>query len=206
LPLRTPQPLALAPEQTGSSWGIKLAFFGAIAAAGFIAYRKRKAKKPEDKKVAVKVLGKTAMGLRGELALVEVGGMRLLVGVTSSSMQTLAVLPDDADFEMAPAIEEKAEKSEKVEVGTRARSLLAELEGTITRTPPKTLAVAPAPAAFSASRYEKARTARDDDDAPESAPAPPRRRAPRAPREMGDRDSAVAGQARGIALALRGVK
>ena len=100
--MRAPQPLALAPEQTSSSWGIKLAFFGAIAAAGFIAYRKRKAKKPEDKKTAVKVLGKTAMGLRGELALVEVGGMRVLVGITSSSMQTLAVLPDDADVELEP--------------------------------------------------------------------------------------------------------
>lgn len=196
--MRAPQPLALAPEQTSSSWGIKLAFFGAIAAAGFIAYRKRKAKKPEDKKTAVKVLGKTAMGLRGELALVEVGGMRVLVGITSSSMQTLAVLPDDADVELEPAAEEK---SEKVEVGTRARSLLAELEGTITRSPTKASATA-APAAFSASRYERSRAAREtDDDAPESAPQPARRRVSREPR-----DTAVAGQARGIALALRGAK
>jgi flagellar biogenesis protein FliO len=192
LPLRAPQPLTLAPEPSGTSWGYKLLFVAAIAVAGFLAYRKRRARAAEDRRTAVKVIGKTSMGLRGELALVEVGGMRLLVGVTPSSMQTLAVLPDDVDVASEPG----ATTDERpAEPAPRVRSLLAELEGAVSRTSSKT-----PPAAFSASRYEKARKHADEDDAPESAPQPPRER--RRPA----REGGIEGQARGIALALRGTK
>lgn len=202
LPLRNPQPLTLAPEPSGSSWGYKLLFAAAVVAAGVIAYRKRRARAGEDRRTAVKVIGKTSMGLRGELALVEVGGMRLLVGVTPSSMQTLAVLPDDIDAAGEPATKPE-EKT--VEPGFRSRSLLAELEGAVSRSSSKVPA-----AAFSAARYEKAsRRNEDEEDAPESAPQPAReRRRPARPRSTASAgvESAVEGQARGIAFALRGSK
>jgi anti-sigma factor RsiW len=177
----------------------------------------------------VRILGKTSMGLRGELALVEVGGMRVLIGVTPSSMQTLAVLPDDyseaaeeaasaamndAEPERAAPRESRAVPSRRAvekdrnDLASRARALFSSLDVG----PPIPARVAAS--GFAASRYADER---DSDTAPDSAPSPPararesaregerdrdrdRRRRP-SPRDA-SRDAPLEGQARGIALAL----
>jgi flagellar biogenesis protein FliO len=219
LALRPASPLTLAAEPASTPWIYKLAFGAAILAAGFILWKRRRThgtkRAPGN---AIRVLGKTAMGLRGELALVEVGGMRLVVGITPSSMQTLAILPDDYDVAAESAADAEAEPVSdtrrssapivptKSDFATRARSLFSSLD-----IGPPIPARASRTSAFSASRYADER---DGEDAPESAPAP----SPKArPRQEDDRDDErrrrtpsrevpLEGQARGIALALRNRK
>jgi len=219
LALRPASPLTLASEPASTPWIYKLAFGAAILAAGFVLWKRRRT--PGAKRApgnAIRVLGKTAMGLRGELALVEVGGMRLVVGITPSSMQTLAILPDDdgvadqaaADAEAEPVSDTRRSSAPMVptksDFATRARSLFSTLD-----IGPPIPARASRASAFSASRYADER---DGDDAPESAPAPsPKTRArPEDDRDEERRRRAPArevpleGQARGIALALRNRK
>jgi flagellar biogenesis protein FliO len=217
LALRPPAPLTLAAEPPATPWGYKALFGAAILAAGVLVWKKRRALAANPKAATpVRVLGKTTMGLRGELALVEVGGMRLLVGITPSSMQTLAVLPDDFT-EAALAAEEAAEarvadaapraaeasraSSNKSDLASRARALFTTLDAG----PPIPARVAAT--SFAASRYADER---DSDSAPDSAPAPNRARTreSEAPAREADRrrrtprDLPLEGQARGIALAL----
>ena len=195
LALRPASPLMLASEPTSTPWIYKLAFGAAILAAGFILWKRRRThgttRAPGN---AIRVLGKTAMGLRGELALVEVGGMRLVVGITPSSMQTLAILPDDFDMAAEAAADSDAESVSdtrrssapigptKSDFATRARSLFSSLD-----IGPPVPARASRASPFSASRYEDDR---DDERRPRSA----------------SREAPLEGQARGIALALRNRK
>jgi flagellar biogenesis protein FliO len=210
LVLRPSTPLTLASEPPSTPWIYKVAFGAALLAAGVLIWKRRQALGSKRASgTAVRVLGKTAMGLRGELALVEVGGMRLVVGITPSSMQTLAILPEDyvlreaeaeaAEREVEPRRAPAVEAAAKMDLASRARSLFASLD-----------VGPPVPArasAFSASRYADERGA--DEVVPESAPAPRRSRAPEPDREDDRRRRAAAreapleGQARGIALALR---
>jgi MYXO-CTERM domain-containing protein len=218
LALRPSTPLALASEPAPTPWIYKAAFGAALLAAGVILWRRRRnVTGKRSAAPAMRVLGKTAMGLRGELALVEVGGMRLVVGITSGSMQTLAILPDDYVLEDAKAdAETRATETAasaandtgkpRFDLASRARSLFAGID----LGPPDPLRVGGA-SAFSASRYG----ADAFDDAPDSAPAP--RTRPREVRDARDespardertrrlapRDAPLEGQARGIALALR---
>jgi MYXO-CTERM domain-containing protein len=219
LALRTPTPLALASEPAPTPWIYKVAFGAALLAAGAIMWRRRRnVAGKRSAATAIRVLGKTAMGLRGELALVEVGGMRLVVGITSGSMQTLAILPDDyvldeaRDAETTRAMDMTASAAldagkPRLDLASRARSLFAGID----LGPPDPLRAGGA-SAFSASRYGGDSTL---DDAPDSAPAP--RTRPRdvrdardltsareeRPRRVAPRDAPLEGQARGIALALR---
>lgn len=218
LALRASTPLVLASEPASTPWYYKAAFGAALLAAGGIVWKRRRMLTPKLGKTGpMRVVAKTTMGLRGELALVEVGGMRLLVGITPSSMQTLAILPDDFALEgvatgreaaPASAPEEATCRSaadditDRPELSARARALFASLD-----IGPQVAAPMAGPSAFSASRYTGER---DRDEAPESAPAPitrtreadharnddRRRRAPA-------REMALEGQARGLALALR---
>ena len=220
----SPTALTLAAEPAPAPWPYKLLFGAAVLGACAIVWKKRRslASKLKASETPVRILGKTSMGLRGELALVEVGGMRLLVGVTPSSMQTLAVLPDDyaeaaeeaasradAEPERAAPRESRAVPSrravekEKSDLGSRARALFSALDVG----PPIPARVAAS--GFAASRYADERDS--DTEAPDSAPSPParsreaerdrdRRRRP-ASRDA-SRDAPLEGQARGIALAL----
>jgi hypothetical protein len=136
------------------------------------------------------------MGLRGEIALVESGGMRVLVGVTPSSMTTLAVLPEDfaAESERERAeervsiLDRPAPKpaASPMSLGDRARSLFA-FEGDPIKPPPAR------PFTIGAARYAEVA----GDDVPAAAtPRKPTRRA-------ASRENPIEGQARGLALALR---
>jgi len=217
LALRPTTPLTLASEPASTPWIYKLAFAAAILAAGVIVWKRRRTRGAKrGASAVVRILGKTAMGLRGELALVEVGGMRMLVGITPSSMQTLAILPDqqveassvddgDDDGNAERDSERRgAHVPTKSDFAARARSLFSSLD----MGPPVPARAARA-SAFSASRYADER---DIEDAPDSAPAPApktRTREPAADRDddrrrrPAVREIALEGQARGIALALR---
>ncbi|MBX3186747.1 MAG: flagellar biosynthetic protein FliO [Labilithrix sp.] len=211
LALRPGKPVTFSSEPTSTPWFYKVAFATLLGAAGFVAWRKRRRDgKAVAKPATVRVVGRTAMGLRGELAVVEVGGMRLLVGVTPSSMQTLAILDGHDDAVDAPseatapqeiARQEPAARTKTAsEIGARARALFGGLDlGPAASAPPAP--AAPAPARSSArAAFATARYADDDDlDPIEPAPAPkPRAQSrKRAPRE-------IEGQARGLSLALGG--
>jgi flagellar biogenesis protein FliO len=219
-PTAASKPLTLATEPSPTPWPYKLAFGGALLAACALVWKKRRAlaTRRAPHSTPVTILGKTSMGLRGELALVEVGGMRLLVGVTASSMQTLAVLPDDfaeaaeeareTEAAAAPAAESRRpapreslavptrRASDKADLASRARALCAPLDGG----PPIPARVAAS--GFAASRYADERDS-DSDSVPESAPAPATRTRSRRPTpRAASRDLPLEGQARGIALAL----
>jgi len=88
-----------APSSTGIAW--KLAGFGILAAGGFWAWKQRAKKGPRAEQAPLRVLRRTAIGVRSELLLVELEGQRLLIGVTPSSMQTLYLLPDSLPDELA---------------------------------------------------------------------------------------------------------
>ncbi|MBX3258168.1 MAG: flagellar biosynthetic protein FliO [Labilithrix sp.] len=172
LATRPSKPLTLASPNEGTPFAYKLfAGVGVAAAAGLWLKKKRRGHAPTTAS-RIDVLGRTSVGVRSELIVVEVEGTRLLVGMTPSAIQTLAVL-DAVD---APAVEAsaplelparerapiaRAEERPLLEMADRARSLLGGVG-------------APAKAA-----------------APKRAPAPKTAKLPR-----------VAGQAKGLLLAL----
>jgi flagellar biogenesis protein FliO len=211
LALRPAKPLTLAEAPAPTPWPYKTLFGVAVVAAGALVWKKRRALAAKHAPgTPVRVLGKTSMGLRGELALVEVAGMRLLVGVTPSSMQTLAVLPDDFADEASEtdpepmraarrdsgvtATQRGAEKSDSA---SRARSLFTSLD-IGPPIPPRV-----APSTFAASRYADER---DIENAPESGSPPNGEGRDPERRRRPPRDVPLEGQARGIALALRNRK
>jgi len=216
LALRETRPITLAAEPAPLHWIYKLGFAGVIAAAGVVAWRRRKqtaGKSPA--RDDVRVLSRTSFGLRGELAVVEVRGLKLLVGVTASSMQTLAIVPEEegdagaeATDEASRAVASPSPSSRSTpaartdDLAARARSLFAQLE---LRPPAKSAPPPlPAPASYAAARYADEA---EIDSVPESAPAPPRAKKTRAPRRRTARELAsatedVEGQAMGIAASL----
>lgn len=212
LALRPSKALTLAETPAPTPWPYKIIFGAAVLAAGALVWKKRRALAAKRTPTTpVRVLGKTSMGLRGELALVEVGGMRLLIGVTPSSMQTLAVLPDDyaevAEAEPMPvaatAREARASTAprgeNKLDLATRARALFSSLDMG-PPVPPRVSA-----SGFAASRYADER---DIDSVPDSGTAPKAREQGRERERDTERrrrlvrEVPLEGQARGIALAL----
>ena len=140
----------------------------------------------------IDILARAGIGVRSQLVVVEVEGTRLLVGMTPSAIQTLAVLqtPEDdnvAAEARASAIEERLEQEREIvrpaNLGDRVRSLLGEGEPIA---PPRLAAVKPAakPKSRLASR------------AP--APSTSARKSESVPRESRE----VAGQARGLLLSV----
>jgi hypothetical protein len=100
---RPSKPLALAPANPSSPIGYKvLAGFGLAAAAAMWLRSKRKTAPSAKARSSIDVVGRTSVGVRSELLVVDVEGTRLLVGMTPSAISTLAVLetPDD---DVAPA-------------------------------------------------------------------------------------------------------
>ena len=173
LPLRAPQPLELAkPTPSTSSWGTRLGLV-ALAGLGVFVYLRKK---------------------RGQ-GLVEVAGMRLLGGVTPSTIQTLAVLPDEAGeaAELAAGMRDEDAPEPPVAVApsdpARLRApLAAQLEGpsladrarALFEGPDKRIAQAAlsiASAAKYASRSQDLTRAPEDEDEEAPAPKPAARRA-----------------------------
>lgn len=203
LALRPSKALELAPAPAPTPWPYKIMFGAAVLAAAVLVWRKRRgATAMGASSTAVRVLGKTTTGLRGELTLVEVGGMRILVGITPSSMQTLAVLPDDfSDAAAAPESEPVRDSrvvpaqrgAGKRDLASRARSLFSSFDVG----PPIPARVAAS--TFAASRYADER---DTEGVPESGATPKGHDRASERRRRPSREVALEGQARGIALAL----
>jgi flagellar biogenesis protein FliO len=179
LPLRQEKPLVLAPEPARSSWGYKAGFLVvAFSAVGVIAYRRRR---PTVKSAgrALTVTSRASVGMRAEVAVVEVDDVRILIGVTPSAIQTLVVLSEASDAETA-----ESESQEKSIATSETTDTIAERAKSLFSPRPSS-----APAAH---RY--AENADEPSTPSPSASEAPSRRPPK-PRD-------IAGQARGIALAL----
>jgi flagellar biogenesis protein FliO len=95
LNLRQSHPLELAQDPVNNYAAWKLVAALAAMAAGAFAFKKYNEKnRPAQTINSLQVLKKLSIGVRTELIVVDVDGQRLLLGVTPSSIQTLASLPD----------------------------------------------------------------------------------------------------------------
>lgn len=193
-------PAASAPSTTMTL--LKGLGVAGIAIAGFMVFKRKKMQGPgRASGVDVKIVGRTALGMRTEICVVDVGGERLVLGVTPTTVTTLSIL-QDAPVELGE-LAEATEPREASTIRTRARSLAEEPESALLRlldNARKQTANVPAPsrhhgdAPASSRRGEdmptirhdlSSPTTRHDLDAeatiavPPKAPAPPRQRAPR---------------------------
>jgi flagellar biosynthetic protein FliO len=87
------KPLELIAPSPTNGWGYKLALCGIIIAGAVWLLKKRALLKPPAQTHAMTIVGRTPIGVRNELILVDVDGQKLLLGVTPSSITRLAVLP-----------------------------------------------------------------------------------------------------------------
>ncbi len=188
------KPLALAPQSEGLGIGYKL--LAVLAIGGAVALYLKKKRGPKVAGIVpskIDILARAGLGVRSQLVVVEVEGTRLLVGMTPSAIQTLAVLqtPEDdnvAAEARASAIEDRLEQEREIvrpaNLGDRVRSLLGSDEPIA---PPRLSAVKAATA------KPKARSAPRASAAPATS-----RKSESVPRESRE----VAGQARGLLLSV----
>ena len=132
--------LTLAPSSEGIGTGLKvLAILGVGGALAFFIRRKRTATSVPASRISV--VARESLGVRSEVVVLDVEGTRLLVGLTPTTMQTLAVL--DSTEEVGQDVAEEEEPFQPNETfGDRVRSLL----GTVEASPPRVAAAKPAPA------------------------------------------------------------
>ena len=188
------KPLALAPQSEGLGIGYKL--LAVLAIGGAVALYLKKKRGPKVAGIVpskIDILARAGLGVRSQLVVVEVEGTRLLVGMTPSAIQTLAVLqtPEDdnvAAEARASAIEDRLEQEREIvrpaNLGDRVRSLLGSDEPIA---PPRLSALKAATA------KPKARSAPRASAAPAAS-----RKSESVPRESRE----VAGQARGLLLSV----
>jgi flagellar biogenesis protein FliO len=95
--------LPAASEAVATPWDWKLLVAAAIVGVVILLGRKRSslATAARDGTAPLQILRQTSLGLRGDLAVVRVGGKHLLVGLSPFNMQTLAVLSDEEATLMA---------------------------------------------------------------------------------------------------------
>ncbi|HVH43282.1 MAG TPA: flagellar biosynthetic protein FliO [Labilithrix sp.] len=137
LATRPAKPLSLANAPEHTPFGYKLLAGICVAtAAGLWLTKSRRKKKIASIATRIDVVGRTSLGMRSELLVVDVEGTRLLVGMTPSAIQTLAVLdspvPEASEAAEAEAEEEPAAPVSEPEpapapllqVADRARALL----------------------------------------------------------------------------------
>lgn len=207
-PLATrPTKLVTMPSSSDNGqWGYKLlAGVGVAAAAGLWLKKKRGAKNGSTVATKIDVVGRTSLGMRSELLVVDVDGTRLLVGMTPSAIQTLAILDSPGLGSVEALAEDLPARDERTAAPRSERALREERRDD--RDPHD--------------RDPRDRDPRDEDeDAAGSAPmvdvanrarallggsriggrsvAPPKRIALPKPKRM----PRVAGQAKGLLLAL----
>jgi flagellar protein FliO/FliZ len=99
LVLRKPadKPLELSSTSSTDGFGLKLGVCALIVGGAVWLLRKRGILAPPKLAHPMTILGRTAIGVRSELLLVDVEGQKLLLGVTPSSISRLAVLPVHGD-------------------------------------------------------------------------------------------------------------
>ena len=214
-PAPAPKPLALAPQSEGLGVGYKLlAILGIGGAVALYLKKKRGPRAEGPAPTKIDILARAGVGVRSQVFVVEVEGTRLLVGMTPSSIQTLAVLqtPEDDHFVTAPA----DERDERVQRDERAEARRASPVST------PAPALGPARSALEMVRTpnlgERVRSLLGSEEAvmPRISPLKPTPAAPRAVRSSGSSSKAratatrpkteareareVAGQARGLLL------
>lgn len=93
LPVRQNRPLALAPvSTTGDGW--KVVFGFATVAAGLYYWKRRHTATDPSTGPELRIVRRTPLNDRGELLVIDVAGQRMLLGVTSGSVQHLASLEE----------------------------------------------------------------------------------------------------------------
>ncbi|MEO8798738.1 MAG: flagellar biosynthetic protein FliO [Polyangiaceae bacterium] len=102
-----PMSLMADPAQ-GASWKI-VGILGVMCAAAWAFKKKQEKKKPVDTVKSLQVLRKLSVGVRSELLVIDIDGQRLLIGVTPSTITTLASIPE-VELEAAAAEAEKIEQ------------------------------------------------------------------------------------------------
>lgn len=210
LQVRPSKPLTLAPaKDEGTPVGYKLLAGGVVIVAAGVWLKKKQglslgkgAKKK--KKSAIDVLGRTSVGVRNELLVVEAEGTRLLIGMTGSSMQTLAVLqtPEGVIGEESPELPGEAKYADDdlpaavvVKPAARTKTLREQLDE------PEDDEEASEEVEQLSHRVRSlldARATRKPIANPEPAPMQPRR----AQRTQPQAKAAVPGQAKGLLLSM----
>lgn len=186
-----PKPLTLAPANEGMGAGTKILLVLAVGAGVALYLKKKKAEKAGGvAPTKIDILARAGLGVRSQLVVIEVEGTRLLVGMTPSAIQTLAVLdtPEGvgtpaADLESAAlgAVRDDDERPRPANLGDRFRSLLGSEEAEMPRISP--LRPTPAKKPSAARSGARASTPRAKTSTPRDA------------RE-------IAGQARGLMLSV----
>jgi flagellar biogenesis protein FliO len=135
LNLRQSHPLELAQDPMNNYAAWKLVAALAAMAAGAFAFKKFNEKnRPAQTINSLQVLKKLSIGVRTEIIVVDVDGQRLLLGVTPSSIVTLASLPDpdpQEQMEEADAMDQAAQPASRFmatyrpapEIGERSQQL-----------------------------------------------------------------------------------
>lgn len=102
LPVRQSRPLSLAPvSATGDGW--KVVFGFATIAAGLYYWKRRNAAVDPSSGPELRIVRRTPLNDRGELLVIDVAGQRMLLGVTSGSVQHLASLEEGEEPAIATA-------------------------------------------------------------------------------------------------------
>ena len=197
------KPIALAPASEGLGVGYKLLAIVAIGGAvALYLKKKRGARTAAAAPSKIDILARAGIGVRSQLVVVEVEGTRLLVGMTPSTIQTLAVLqtPEDdgvaIESSRAVAVDDRPELEmvRPANLGDRVRSLLGTDEPVMPRLSAVKSAPSPKPRMTrSNARTPAARAKSEVGDSREDGTSP-------APPERGRNQ--VAGQARGLLLSV----
>lgn len=134
------KPLELTSSSATDGLGLKLGVCGLIVAGAVWLLRRRGLLQTPAQTHPMSILGRTAIGVRSELLLVDVDGQKLLLGVTPSSISRLAVLPvhgdtpslaegeldpvasPDGEPGFAAALDSAREKLEEFAAGMRRRA------------------------------------------------------------------------------------
>lgn len=198
------------PQEAGSStttnMGLKLLAVAAVLGGAALFLRRRKntlmtAGATPGRSFSPKVLGRTSIGMRSELLVVEIDGQKIVLGVTPSSVSTLTILTEEPKD--APAEPELLSAREAAIVRP-----FANYRDPISEDPPAHLPVSMAPKSTaveeSLTRLLAGARATPHNDESVPAPAPTgRARATRA-RNIEASSFSLEGQVRGLGARKRG--
>ena len=121
LNVRPSRPLDLAPASSGSHVGATLTVVVAALGAGAWMWKRRATTATSVRRPSITILARQSIGVRSELLVVQIDGQSLLLGVTSGSIQRLAVLPDASDT--IREVEDEPDAAEEPEARAIRRDL-----------------------------------------------------------------------------------
>ena len=201
LSVRPSRPLALAPESTSMDTGWKFLAVFVLAAAALAYWKRQNPAVRLDLGPELRVVRRTSIGVRSELLVVDVDGQRFLLGVTPSSVQSLAVLDGHEEAPKAAARDEERPRESGADTVARFEAMLESARAESSFAAPRSAREPAREPARESSRELSRELARESSREPERKrvqTATVRRAASSAPPTYGD---AVEEQARGL-LAL----